>query len=218
MDLNVLKWLVIGLVIVIAAGGVVVYLAGRAPEDIRGLSAGWRDLARRSRIVYTPPKNGALDTARLSGRHRQREVSGAIRIRMAYTGQGAHSTQTMLHYTRLEVSVENPQHAYLRINTKGGYRKTDQFLGQPLRPLGDPQIDRAFDIKCIPHDLSEALFARAGSLREGVLSLARNRYVELELKGSSVALEQSGIESDAQRLLDLFGLLCDLADAFDALA
>lgn len=218
MDLNVLKWLVIGLVVLIAAVGIVIYLSSRGSQDVRGLSAGWRELARRSRITYTPPRSGALDTARLGGRHRQREVAASIRIRMAYTGQGVRSTQQMVYYTRLEVHVENPQHSYLRINTRGGYRKTDQFLGQPLRPLGDSQLDSAFEIKCIPHLLAEQVFARTRSLRGGVLSLAKSRYAEIELKGSAIALEQSGIESNADRLLELFGLLCDLADAFEALS
>lgn len=215
MDLNLLKWVIIGVLVLIVPIAIMLYLSSRTPADVRGLNAGWREVARRSRIEFTPPKEGALDSARLHGKYRQREVSGAVRIRMAYTGQGARSSQSMIFYTRLEALVENPQRSYLRINTKGSYRKTDQYLGQPVRPLGDPPIDAAFDIKCIPHNLSADIFGHSRTLRAGLLPLAKSRYVEIELKGNAIALEEQGLETRPERLLELFKMICELAETFE---
>jgi hypothetical protein len=210
MDSSVITWIFVGVGVVIVAVIILAYMSTRGPADERALNKGWRDLARATRINFTPPK-GTLDTARLHGEHRGREVAAAVRVRTAYATEG----QQTHFYTRLEAYLVNPKRSYLRLSTKGAYRKTDQYLGQPLRPLGDAQIDGRYDIKCIPHDLAERMIMHSKSLHDDLLALRKDHYVEIELDGNSVSLVEAGLETRPATLIAMFNLLCDLGEAFE---
>jgi hypothetical protein len=213
MDPVMLTWLLIILGVVVIVATVLLVVLNRQPANVRALTQTWREVSRRTPLVFTPPEE-SLESARLHGVFRNREVAAAVRMRMAY-GAGGQETH---YYTRLEAYVSNPRRSFMRVNSKGRYRKTDQYLGQPFRPLGDARFDALFDLKCIPHDLAESLIPRRKALRDGLLALHRDHYVELELDGNTVRFEEGGLVTNADYLLALANLLCDFGEAFEQLS
>jgi hypothetical protein len=210
MNPTLFTWIVIALGAVIISVIVLLVVTNRRPADLRTLTSAWRELSQRSRLKFTPPQK-SLAEARLQGIHRRRQVVASVRPHTAYGPQG----QQVVYYTRLEAFVRNPNRSFFRLNTKGGYRKTDQYIGQPVRPVDDAKLDNRFEIKCIPHDLATHLITSTPGLRGGLLALHEDRYVELELEGASLRLEEAGVETNASDLLSLFEVMCEFAEAFE---
>lgn len=213
MNSTLITWIFIALGIVVLSALALLYVLSLPPAEFRSLSRAWGETARRTRLNYTPPK-ASIEEARLHGIHRQREIAAAVRQRTAYS---LHGQQELRYYTRLEAYLRNPERFYLRVSTKGSYRKTDQLLGQPVRPLGDHQIDNRYDIKCIPPDFAARLVAAHKPLRDGLLAMRRDRYIELELEGNAVRVEEEDIELNPTYLLQLVELLCAIGETFEHL-
>lgn len=118
--------------------------------------------------------------------------------------------------TRLEVSVENPAKASLRLRGPFGRKQamsdkgvTDLFSATDARQFGD---DLRFFIRSSPVHLVTGMF-KSGPLKDNLLQL--KPLVNIELEGQKLYFEQIGIIEDVDYLHFLFDLLIDIADTID---
>jgi len=195
----------IGLAIAIALRG-----AGR-PAEFQAIIKSWGEVAKRASLKFTAPETD-LAQAQLAGSFHRREVAISLRVHALIGASGDRQT---IMYTQIHGSTRNSLRHFIRISKKGAYRKTDRMLGAPYESMHDAEIDRRFDVKCIPPGVAARAIAASPEFRKRLLNVKVGGYVELEVEGTDIRFEQEGLILDAAYLMGLLELMNASAEAVE---
>ena len=201
---------IIVLVVLLIGIGLFVALRGGSTES-RAITKGWGEVATRIKLRFTPPADN-LSEATLTGTYRQREVAMSIRVHAMI---GATGDRRSVIRTDARAFVNNKLRHYIRFSRKGEYRKTDRFLGTPLQPVGDPELDRRFDIKGIPPNIAKRVLATSDEFRQRLLALGANEYIEIEVEGTQVHFEQGKLITTSAEVMAVLDFLNSFASAVE---
>ena len=116
-------------------------------------------------------------------------------------------------YTRITLDVNNATELWLAISNEGVGSKLKKMLGTKEILVGDEAIDAQFFIQGSP-ELAVQRLLSGTSLRQKLLE---TKSLHIELGNRRILYEKRGFEANPDKLLSLFDLLGDVADAVDRL-
>jgi hypothetical protein len=197
--------IIIGIiVIVVVLAGLAIFIALRGGQaEFRGVIKGWGEVAARTRLKFTRPETD-LSQAELSGSYRHREMAVNVRV---HSMIGASGSRQSVIYTQVRAVTSNPLRHFMRLSKKGGYHKTDRYLGAPYESTDDAEVDRRFDVKCIPPGIAGRLIAAGPEFRKRLLGVRSSGYVELEVEAGEIRFEQEGLVESTEGVMSLIDLV-----------
>lgn len=174
--------------------------------EVQDKIGSWQEVATRTGL--TCKVSGWLQGAAVS-------VVGTYRTRLV-TLFSPTLGKAQVASTRIEVMIENPTEAALRV--RGPFKRNEVlydrvtnnlFAGSNSRQFGN---DQRFFIRSNPIHLATSLVS-AKTVWPILEKL--EHLVSLELNGNTLSFEQTGILRDVEQLQSLFDLLSDLADMIE---
>ncbi|MBN1430492.1 MAG: hypothetical protein JXB07_19130 [Anaerolineae bacterium] len=208
---NFVIWAILAVVVVLLVIVVILILLQPAGgNEARQLKQGWSELARRTSMRFTPPGQ-TIDTASVRGYYRGYPMTLRLRLRTAL----GRDTQTIITYTRVEVSVKNQRRIYARLYKKGAFKHTDRAFGVPNVTFGIAELDKRFEVKSSPAEFVPRLIAARKQILQHLLMVRTEHNVGVEMEGDAMIFEQQGIETSPDYLSTILDLLAEFADAVE---
>lgn len=162
----------------------------------------WRETAQRAGLNFQAP-SWFLGRPTLSGRWHDRPLQ-AYTIMQGSPRSGG-TTTTMY----VEMSVRLPADAHLQINERNLFSQFGQ-TGTEL-PTSDPEFDQRFVISGEPPTFVHRLLSDASLQR----LLLHARHINIQAGDGRILYKKVNAETEVERMLALFTLLFDLAEAIE---
>jgi hypothetical protein len=125
--------------------------------------------------------------------------------------RGAGNNRTV--YTRIGVEVNNPTELILSISGEGVGSGLKKMFGAKEILVGDEALDAKLFIQGSPEMTVQRLLSGT-SLRQKLLE---TQYLNIELKSKQIVYQKRGFEANPDKLLFVFNLMADIAEAVDRL-
>jgi hypothetical protein len=116
-------------------------------------------------------------------------------------------------YTRIVVELNNPSGLNLAISGEGVGSGLKKMFGVKEILVGDEALDAKFFIQGSPEVAVQRLLSNT-SLRQKLLE---TQSLHVELKGQHIIYQQRRFEANPEKLLNLFDLLANIAEAVNRL-
>ena len=208
---NFLIWALIAVVAVLLV--IVIVLIGSQPtggNEAKQIKQGWQEFARRASLRFTPPGQSP-DTASVRGYYRGYPVTLRLRQRTAL----GRDSQTIVIYTRMEMSLKNDRRVYARLYKRGAFKHTDRAFGVPNVTFGIAELDQRFEVKSSPAEFVPTLISSRKQIYQNLLRVHTEHNVGVEVEGDAMVFEEQGVETSPEYLMTIMDLLTEIADAVE---
>lgn len=168
-------------------------------------NAPWESLARRTGLTLIP--------GRLLFPQRYPVVEGTYNgYPLKLTWWSSYREGGESNFTVITIPVSHGDNFHL--SPANILSKLGQIIGWHEVTIGDDTFDRKIDIRCSPEDLAAQVLDNQ-EIRRRILKLSR--WYELKLERQTLTLRFNGVVRDADRLIQAFDLISDLARRLEQL-
>jgi hypothetical protein len=172
----------------------------------------WKDLAKIHGMEVTPGSWSTPGSAKGNYRERRLKLKTYSHDETNYNRSAYALSTKKTWYTHVALSVDNQPNRDMTLWKKG-------FADRACKSFGDRIGDERFDNTFIAHGNPEGFLANvlnSPELRKTILKAHWPRGATLMLRNKHLTFEMKAREVDIRGVISLFDLLCDVAEAVEA--